>query len=113
MSEHEQITLGMYSTLTAQQLERIQELEQRNRELTRQVEQLFDREVQLAPIEYGPEPSLRKIIFAYYAVSGMKHSKAERYTRDLITALTAPPSSSDRGRNDSKAIEGDTGRDER
>jgi hypothetical protein len=30
-----------------------------------------------------------------------------------LSALTAPPSSSDPGRNDSKGIEGDTGREER
>ncbi len=86
----------------------IADLKQRNLELTRQVEQLRARvELQGARLAACENLSDSWLILRDVMANACAH--------DLKKALnlTAPPSSSDPGRNDSKGIEGDTGREER
>ena len=76
--------------------------EQRNRELTRQVEQLQAR-----------VDAAEKLITEWRKEGLHAETCVWDYCAEtLASALTAPPSSSDLGRNDSKGIEGDTGREE-
>ena len=100
-------------------------VEQRNRELTRQVEQLQERlktETAIADRACAEqvelEARLDDLLRGWAEVertmilSDDSHAKAILAMRDIASALTAHPSSSDPGRNDSKGIEGDTGREE-
>lgn len=101
--------------------------EQRNRELTRQVEQLqadahrlecalseavivVERHVEQFALGTGSCSDGSGIPRCWPVRDEYLHHW--RKAVDLHNALTAPPSSSDPGRNDSKGIEGDTGREE-
>ena len=114
----------------------------RNRELTRQVEQLQAR-VDAAEKDVRRYQWLREHVKPWEGFdAGYPYCEIDIYLCELangsvekvsiigprdavgmasldtavdiaLSALTAPPSSSDRGRNDSKGIEGDTGREER
>jgi hypothetical protein len=48
---------------------------------------IFDLTPQLASVDCGPEPSLRRMVFAYYAGSGMDRVTAENYTEEYIAAI--------------------------
>jgi hypothetical protein len=48
---------------------------------------IFDLTPQLASVDCGPEPSLRHIVFSYYAGSGMAADIAEKYTLEYVAAI--------------------------
>lgn len=51
-----------------------------------ELESIFDKEVYIAPVESGPEPTIRKLIYDYYR-HWFPEDKANEYTAKLIMEL--------------------------
>jgi hypothetical protein len=59
------------------------------RRLDRVNAELWDIEPQVTHVKFGPEPSLRKVLKAYYRLNGIHEDAAAEMANDYIAALTS------------------------
>ncbi len=48
---------------------------------------LFDIQPQCTDIKYGPEPSIKQVVYKFYVDSGFSRQESEEYTKEYLAKI--------------------------